>query len=181
VPVAASWVLETNVVERSEPPNDTLAPLTKALPEIVSEMGPTENCNGETLEICGTGFQSVTTLELVTDWFDVSAASMVTVFAVGTVAGAVYFPVVSMVPVVVLPPITPLTVQVRGAVDEAVNFCVAPARTFAALGDIVRAAGGGCDDPPGEVAQFEVKNAQATTIGTSSVEGRTIASQFGQE
>jgi|SRR5450432_2240337 hypothetical protein len=87
----------------------------------------------------------------------------------------------SIVPVVALPPITPLTVQVSGVVNEAVNVCVAPARTFAALGDIVSAGGGGCDDPPGDVAQFEVINAQANTIGTSSDERRTIASQFGQE
>src|SRR5271155_4393775 len=70
VPVAVSCELETNVVERFVPPKDTVAPLTKALPETVSEIAPTLNCEGETLEICGMGFQSVTTLVLVTDWFD---------------------------------------------------------------------------------------------------------------
>jgi hypothetical protein len=40
-------------------------------------------------EICGTGFQSVTALELVTEGFLVSAASIVTVFGEGSVAGAV--------------------------------------------------------------------------------------------
>ena len=55
-------------------------------------------------------------------------AAMVTVDGEGTVAGALYKPVVSIVPWVASPPVTPLTCQMTAVsavlATEAVNFCV---------------------------------------------------------
>ena len=56
------------------PPNDTVAPFTKSLPEIVKVNAPTFTCGGVTLVITGTGFHSVTALEPFTDALAVSAA-----------------------------------------------------------------------------------------------------------
>jgi hypothetical protein len=66
-----------------------VAPLTKLVPDIVRVIAPTFTWAGEIPEICGTGFQSVTALELVTEVFLVSVTSIVTVFGVGRIAGAV--------------------------------------------------------------------------------------------
>jgi hypothetical protein len=58
-------------------------------------------------------------------------ALIVTVVDAETVAGAVYIPDADMVPTVVLPPATLLTLQVTDAfeepVTEAANVCVIPA------------------------------------------------------
>src|SRR5271154_4393405 len=89
VPVAVSWVLETKVVVRLTPPNETVAPLTKSEPVMVRVKLPTFMDEGDTLEICGMGFQSVTALEVFTEFFEDSSASMVTEFGEGKVAGAV--------------------------------------------------------------------------------------------
>jgi hypothetical protein len=89
VPVAIICVLETDVTVRVPPPKATVAPLTKLVPDIVRVNAPTVTCGGETLEICGMGFQSVTALEPVADFLVVSVASIVTVLGEGRVEGAV--------------------------------------------------------------------------------------------
>ena len=71
------------------PPNDTVAPFTKPLPDIVKVKAPTFKGDGEILVISGIGFHSVTALEPLTEAFAVSAASIVTAFGEGNVAGAV--------------------------------------------------------------------------------------------
>jgi hypothetical protein len=81
-------VLETKLVIKLLPPNDTVAPFTKPLPDIVKVKAPTFMGDGEMLLISGIGFHSVTALELFTEAFAVSAASIVTVFGEGNVAGA---------------------------------------------------------------------------------------------
>jgi len=72
----------------------------------------------------------------------------------GKEAGAVYFPVESIVPKVELPPCTPFTLQVAvvaaPVVRTAVNCWVAPRPTVAELGltENVGGGGGGVDPPP---------------------------------
>jgi hypothetical protein len=82
-------VPETKLVIKVLPPNDTVAPFTKPLPDIVKVKAPTLMGDGEMLVICGIGFHSVTAIELLTEAIAVSAASMVTVFGEGNVVGAV--------------------------------------------------------------------------------------------
>jgi hypothetical protein len=86
--------------------------------------------------------------------------------------------VVSIVPVAVLPPTTPLTLQLSViVVGEAVNCCADPARTLAALGEIVSvsgAGGPGSVNPVGDNAQLEVINIKTTTNGASVKERRTM-------
>jgi hypothetical protein len=81
-------VLELNVVVRLVEPNETVAPLTKSVPEMVRVNAPTLICEGTTLVICGIGFRSVTSLVPARDGLEVSAAEMVTEFGVGKTAGA---------------------------------------------------------------------------------------------
>ena len=63
---------------------------------------------------------------------------MLTVFVVGTVAGATYAPVALIVPTVALPPAMPFTDQVTAVlvvpVTVAENVCVSPARMLGPLG-----------------------------------------------
>ena len=89
VPVAVNWVLETKVVVRLAPPNETVAPLTKLEPVMVKVKLPIFSDAGEMLETWGMGFHRVTALELFTDFLEDSSASMVTEFGEGRVAGAV--------------------------------------------------------------------------------------------
>lgn len=79
-------------------------------------------------------------------------AVMVTPFCVGRAAGAVYWPQ-TIVPKVLLPPLTPSTDQVTLALNEpvpatcAVNSWLAPVRTAAELGvtvtEVISGGGGG--------------------------------------
>jgi hypothetical protein len=104
----------------------------------VSENDPGAIVFGLTAVSTGTGFSSVSALVPV---FVVSAALVavtVIVFGVGKFTGAVYNPVVSMVPVVAFPPATAFTDHVTLVlafpVTAAANDCVAPARTAAVAG-----------------------------------------------
>jgi hypothetical protein len=67
-------------------------------------------------------------------------ARTVTLFRLGTLAGAVNSPVASIVPQVVTPA-AQVTLQVTAEFDVpptvAVNVCVSPERTLAAAGDVV--------------------------------------------
>jgi hypothetical protein len=88
VPLAVNCVLETNVVASVVPPNETVAPLTNALPVIVNVNVPTFTCGGDIPVTTGMGFSSVTALLAFSDGFAVSAAAIVMVFGVGSSAGA---------------------------------------------------------------------------------------------
>jgi hypothetical protein len=65
-------------------------------------------------------------------------AVMVTVDGEGTVSGALYKPVASIVPCVASPPVTPLTCQMTAVLEvlatEAVNFCVPETGTEVLVG-----------------------------------------------
>jgi hypothetical protein len=67
-------------------------------------------------------------------------------------------------------------------VRDGVNCCVEPARTFAALGDIVKVSLGGGPGwvyPVGDNAQLEVINTRVTTNSASIDERRTMPPQAG--
>ena len=69
----------------------------------------------------GVGLRRVTTLEAV---FDASAALVAltfTVFGEGRVAGAVYFPVASIIPSADEPPAVPFTDQVTPVLEEPIT------------------------------------------------------------
>ena len=89
VPVATICVDVSDVTVSKVEPKPTVAPLTKLEPVIVSEIDPTINWFGVTDVICATGFKSVTALMPETVGLAVMAASTVTVFGDGRVAGAV--------------------------------------------------------------------------------------------
>ncbi len=60
VPVAVSWVAETNVVGRNVPPNDTTAPLTNFWPVTTRVKLPTGMLVGSTAVTTGVGLVKVT-------------------------------------------------------------------------------------------------------------------------
>jgi hypothetical protein len=60
----------------------------------------------------GTGFKRVATVFAVTLELLLKLAETVTVFGVGSDPGAVYSPLASIVPMVLLPPVVPFTAQV---------------------------------------------------------------------
>src|ERR1700722_5979857 len=66
VPVPVSFVEETKVVVRAEPPNNICAPLTNFDPFTVRVYAPAVNVVGLTLEIAGVGFHRVTMLFALT-------------------------------------------------------------------------------------------------------------------
>jgi hypothetical protein len=87
-----------------------------------------------------------------------------------------------MVPLAAFPPTIPFTLQLSVVVvREGVNCCVAPARTFAVLGEMVRTSLGGGPGwvyPVGDRAQLEVMNIRITTNGASINERRTMPPQI---
>jgi hypothetical protein len=138
VPVACNCVGETYVVVSVCPLNVTVEFVKKPLPVRVSENAPAVIGEGETDVRTGIGFCSETALVA---FFVVSAALvavMVRVFGVGRLAGAVYIPFVSIVPVVALPPATEFTDQVTLVfvlpLTAAAKLAFAPARTVAVAG-----------------------------------------------
>jgi hypothetical protein len=103
---------------------------------------------GATLVRFGVTFHSVTALDALTLEFCTEVTPTLTVFGFGNMAGATYAPVALIVPIVALPPLMPLTVQVTfwlvALVSCAVNACDAPARTFALVGlRVMLSCGGG--------------------------------------
>ena len=92
----------------------------------------------------------------------------VTAFGEGKEPGAVYFPVVSIVPTVELPPWTPLTLHVAvldiPLLDEAENCWVPFSATVAELGFTVTVGGGGggvLEPPPQETSTSAKRQASA--------------------
>src|SRR5437016_4686937 len=110
-PVAVSCVADTNFVVSGCPANITFAPLTNFVPVIVKVKFPTGTAAGDTAVTVGTGFSSVimTLPERVLS--DEDVASMLTEFGLGRAAGAVYIPLLLIVPVLALPPASPFTDQ----------------------------------------------------------------------
>jgi hypothetical protein len=86
-------------------------------------------------------------------------ALIMTAFEPGTLVGAVYRPVESIVPFVVFPPATPFTNQLTVVFDEPVTVAVncfggSPARTFAEPGEtptVMFGGGGGFEPDPDDV------------------------------
>lgn len=107
----------------------------------------------------GIGFSRVTALLPCTVGVFTSAACTVTTLLVGTVAGAVYWPVVLIKPVAVLPPTVPFTDQLSAVSEAPVTVAVnckagSPGLTFDAGGFSTTLACGVvvvdslCVDPP---------------------------------
>lgn len=118
------------------------------MPFKVNVNEPVLNLVGVTLARFGVTFHSVTALDALTLEFCTEVTPTLTVFGFGNMAGATYAPVALIVPIVVLPPLMPLTVQVTfwlvALVSCAVNACDAPARTFALVGlRVMLSCGGG--------------------------------------
>jgi hypothetical protein len=110
-PVAVSCPAETNLVVTAAPPKSTCAPGTKLLPAIVSVYAPVVKLEGLTLLMAGVGFHSVTLLVPLAAEFAAAVAPILIVLELGRLAGAVYIPAAVIVPVLALPPATPLTDQ----------------------------------------------------------------------
>ncbi|MGC2330615.1 MAG: hypothetical protein WA581_04110 [Candidatus Acidiferrales bacterium] len=154
VPVALSCIEETKVVVSAEPLSKTCAPFTKLLPVIESVKLPMATDAGEMLLNTGTGFHSVTALPPLALESEALTASIVTLFGLGRLAGAVKTPEELIVPVAAVPPVTLLTCQATVWLDSpltlAVNVSVPPMRTFTGFGETVTlTAGGGVPGSPG--------------------------------
>lgn len=111
VPVAVSCVEETRVVVNAVEPKSTTALEAKCEPLIVNLKEPTGIEVGLIEEICGAGFSRVIELLAVFVESAVSVAVMVIEFVEGGNSGAVKSPPLVIVPVVLLPPATPLTLH----------------------------------------------------------------------
>ena len=133
------------VVVSAVVPNITCAPLTKLLPFTWIVNAPAPISCGLTDEITGIGFSRVSVLVPCTPGLFTSDACTVTELLEGTLAGAVYTPLLLIVPNVVLPPAVPLTDQMTAVsevpVTASVNCSVgSPGRTLTAAGLTVTAA-----------------------------------------
>lgn len=125
LPAAVSFVVETNVVGRSTPSKLTVAPETKPLPFTVSVNVPVATGDGLTDVMLGKG-KTVTVAAPFAVGVLTLVARTVTTFGLGTVVGARYRPLLSIVPTVALPPVTEFTLHVTppvAPVTVAVNSC----------------------------------------------------------
>jgi hypothetical protein len=129
-------------------------------------------------------FVMVTLAEPILVVSDVKIAETVTLLGVGTTAGAVYKPLVSMVPNVALPPLTPLTCHVTAVllvpVTVEVNCCVCLVWRVALSGEIETAISVVVDEellflPPQPASEIAII-AAATMAKASRVPGREIRS-----
>jgi hypothetical protein len=89
VPVAVSWVEETNVVDMGADESSTWAPRMKFVPVIVMLNAPVPVLDGVMPATVGVGFNRVTALEAVAEDDAALVAVRVTVFGEGSEAGAV--------------------------------------------------------------------------------------------
>ncbi len=93
----------------------------------------------------------------------------------GTFVGALYSPLVLMVPIVEFPPVTPFTFQVTEVfvvlVTVAVNCFVVFTRTLALVGEMLMATGGGGGGGCGFVM---VTNALPTAVGMALLVACTV-------
>jgi len=123
VPVAFSCVDETRVVVSAVEPKFTVALGAKCDPFTVMLNEPTDTAAGLIEEISGAGFKSVTLMLAVFVLSAFIVAPMVTVFGEVGNSGAVKSPLELIVPVVGLPPATPLTAQNTEAVAVSPTTC----------------------------------------------------------
>lgn len=89
VPVAVSWVEETNVAGTGADESSTWAPRTKFVPVTVRLNAPVPVLEGVMPAIVGVGFNRVIVLEAVAEDDAALVAVMATVFGEGSEAGAV--------------------------------------------------------------------------------------------
>jgi hypothetical protein len=89
LPVAVSWVEETNVVVRAVVPICTCAPLTNLVPVRARVKGPVPMLAGLIPDSAGVGFRRVTALLAVAEPEAALAAVIVTVLGFGREEGAV--------------------------------------------------------------------------------------------
>ena len=101
-----------------EPARTTCAPLTKPLPFAMIVKAPVGIEAGARLVSTGSGFSRVTLLLLNAVASAELTARTVTTFALGTVAGAEYRPIVPIVVVAALPPVTPFTCQLTDVLED---------------------------------------------------------------
>jgi hypothetical protein len=117
---------------------------------------PTSTFDGEICFKTGAGYARAAVAEpdfVVSAWL---TAVMVTDGGFGAESGAMYSPLLEIVPTELFPPVTPFTCHVTTVlavpVTVAVNCCVPFTRTFADAGDtatvIVGGGGGGGGAPP---------------------------------
>jgi len=148
VPVAVICVADTRFVVNAVVPKKTVAPGAKFAPATVSVNAPTGIDVGVTEETCGTGLFRVTTPLPLIAVFALSAAVIVTVLGVGGNCGAVNMPLAVIVPVLALPPVTPLTDQTSAGVDPSLVLAVkgseSPPRIVADAGVTLSVALCGC-------------------------------------
>lgn len=110
-PAAVSCEEELNTVCNTAPFISTCAPETNLLPVTTSVKLPGFTAAGLIPVKTGVGFISVTLLVPLAEESAALVARIVMVFGLGSVAGAVYFPLESIVPVAEDPPAAPFTDQ----------------------------------------------------------------------
>lgn len=190
VPEICNSVGETYVVVTVCPPNVTVELLTKPLPVSARPNAPVGIAAGATEFRMGIGFWRVTTLLADFDVSPVIVAVTVMLFDVGRVVGAVYIPLVSIVPTSALPPVIEFTDHVTLWLALALslivtsNVSVAPARTVAVPGVKVTSllapsAGNGDPSLPCRVPRPEQPlrhNTSSTACASSAARARGAAS-----
>src|SRR5260370_37454198 len=128
----------TNVVGRATPAKSTTEPVKKFEPFTVRVKAapPLSALFGEMVVIAGMGLVTLTAANAAAAAFTTEVALTVTVGGLGTLAGAVYFPVASIVPQ--LAPAQPVSdrLQVTAwlaplGLTVAVNCCTPPVSTVA--------------------------------------------------
>lgn len=143
MPLAVSWLDDTKFVASAMPPTKTCAPDTKFPPLIISVYEPRFVAAGVIPLSAGTGFSNVTVLEEVAALDAELVAVTVTLFGLGSEAGAVYTPAEVIVPAVDEPPGVPFTDQLTVVFElpltAAENVSEEPARTFAVAGETTTA------------------------------------------
>jgi hypothetical protein len=141
---------ESTLVDSGVPPKRTCAPETNLLPVTTNVKLPRFVAAGEIPVIAGVGFSSVTLDEPLAVESAALVARIVNVLGFGSVFGAVYFPLVSIVPMDADPPAVPFTDHVTDEfcvpLTDVVKVYESPARTFALFGvtqTLTPALGGG--------------------------------------
>src|SRR5262252_5773201 len=111
LPEALRLVGETNVVGSMTPPKMTWAPLRKSLPLTAIVKSPTGRGAGRAAETTGRLLNRVTNEGALLDCGSSTLGAPMVMVDPVMPAGAVYNPVVEMVPTVALPPGAPFTFQ----------------------------------------------------------------------
>jgi hypothetical protein len=198
------------VVCKAVVPRNTWAPETNLSPVTVRVKFPVLTDAGLIPISTGVGLRIVTLLDPLADASATLVARTVTGLGFGNAAGAVKFPVESIVPVAADPPVVPFTAHSTpvfcAPVTLALNGYESPARTFAVAGDTetLTPVGGGClpeETPPAQPADNQgksvipaaqkrgnfdfgtlpvAKRPSGNTLGTSKFGGKAQHSQLNQ-